>query len=65
MLSTPTSIRGLMTLYQRKMHQINHREPLKLPVRHMGCVKDANGVKYFSMAARCFDGAAWHSVRMT
>lgn len=34
------------------MHQISHLLPSKLPVRHKGCVKEALGVKYFSIVAR-------------
>ena len=44
---------------------MNHREPLKLPVRHKGCVKDAVGVKYVSTACRCTLGGAVHSVVIT
>ena len=44
---------------------MNHREPLKLPVRHNGCVKDAVGVKYVSIACRCTLGGAVHSVVIT
>ncbi len=39
-------------MYQRYMHQISHRLPSKLPVRQKGCVKEALGVKYFSIVAR-------------
>lgn len=31
----------------------------------MGWEKDADGVKYFSRASRCFEGAAWQRVWMT
>lgn len=36
MLSIVSSIRGLIILYHRYMFQINHLEPLKLPVRQKG-----------------------------
>lgn len=38
------------------MTHINHLEPLKLPVRQNGCVKEASGVKYFSIVARWIEG---------
>ena len=59
MLSIFISIRGLIILYQRYIFHINHLDPLKLPVRQKGCVKDAVGVKYFSTVARCFSGGDW------
>ena len=55
-LSTLISIFGLMILYQRYMHHINHLLPSKLPVRQNGCVKEAEGVKYFSMVLRWVEG---------
>ena len=41
------------------MHQINHLEPSKLPVRQKGWVKLAFGVKYFSSVARWVEGGDW------
>ena len=38
------------------MHHINHLLPSKLPVRQNGCVKEAEGVKYFSMVLRWVEG---------
>ena len=55
-LSTLISIFGLMILYQRYIHHINHLLPSKLPVRQNGCVKEAEGVKYFSMVLRWVEG---------
>jgi len=46
------------------MHQMSQREPLKEPVRQKGCVKEAEGVKYFSMVARWIEGAVWTSERI-
>ena len=58
-LSTLISILGLIILYQRYIHQINHLDPSKLPVRQNGCVKLALGVKYFSKVARWVEGGDW------
>lgn len=55
-LSTLISIFGLMILYQRYIHHISHRLPSKLPVRQNGCVKEAEGVKYFSRVWRWVEG---------
>lgn len=35
---------------------MSHLLPSKLPVRQNGCVKDAEGVKYFSSVLRCVEG---------
>ena len=55
-LSTLISILGLMILYQRYIHHINHLLPSKLPVRQNGCVKEAEGVKYVSRVLRWVEG---------
>ena len=47
------------------MFQISHLDPLKLPVRQKGWVKEAVGVKYFSTVARCFSGGDWQRSWMT
>lgn len=38
------------------MHHISHLLPWNDPVRQNGCVKEADGVKYFSSVARWRDG---------
>ena len=55
-LSTLISILGLMILYQRYIHHINHLLPSKLPVRQNGWVKEAEGVKYVSRVLRWVEG---------
>jgi len=45
---------GLSFLYHRYVCRTNQREPSKEPVRQKGCVRDASGVKYVSMAFLCF-----------
>jgi hypothetical protein len=51
-LCTLISILGLRILYHRYIHHTRKRDPGHFPVRQKGCVKDASGVKYFSMVAR-------------
>ena len=58
-LSTLSSMRGLMILYQRYIHHISQRLRSKEPVRQKGCVKLAFGRKYFSRVARWVDGGDW------
>ena len=50
-----------MILYHRYMHHISHLLPSNDPVRQMGCVKEAEVVKYFSRVARWVEGEDWVS----
>jgi hypothetical protein len=43
---------------------MSHIEPAKLPVRQKGCVKEALGVKYVSIAFLWMAGGAVHKVCM-
>lgn len=45
-----SSTEGDMILYQRCMYNMRVLLPWKLPVLQKGCVKDAIGVKYVSIA---------------